>query len=58
MRPYDGQRPRGKLGQDAGVTPLLFFKEHPGIFNHRHYVYNDHRESVVRLIRRMRIKHN
>ncbi len=23
MRPYDGQRPRGKFGQDAGVTPLL-----------------------------------
>ncbi len=29
---------RGEFGQDAGVTPLLFFKGHPGIFN-------DHRES-------------
>ncbi len=33
-----GQRPMGKFGQDAGVTPLLFFDGHPGIFN-------DHRES-------------
>lgn len=24
----DGQRPTGKFGQDAGVTPLLFFKGH------------------------------
>ncbi len=29
------------FGQDAGVTPLLFFKGHPGIFN-------DHRESGPR----------
>ncbi len=35
---HDGQRPMGKFGQDAGVTPLLFFEGHPGIFN-------DHRES-------------
>ncbi len=28
----------GKFGQDAGVTPLLFFEGHPEIFN-------DHRES-------------
>ncbi len=35
---HDGQRPMGKFGQNAGVTPLLFFEEHPGIFN-------DHRES-------------
>ncbi len=35
---HDGQRPMGKYGQDAGVTPLLFFEGHPGIFN-------DHRES-------------
>ncbi len=33
-----GQRPMGEFGQDAGVTPLLFFERHPGIFN-------DHRES-------------
>ncbi len=40
---YDGQRPMGKFGQDAGVTPLLFFEEHrhPGIFN-------DHKESGPR----------
>ncbi len=38
---HDGQRPMGKFGQDAGVTPLLFFKGHPGIFN-------DHRESGPR----------
>ncbi len=31
----------GKFGQDAGVTPLLFFEGHPGIFN-------DHRESGPR----------
>ncbi len=30
---------RGEFGQDAGVTPLIFFKGHPGIF------FNDHRES-------------
>ncbi len=28
----DGQRPMGKFGQDAGVTPLLFFEWHRGIF--------------------------
>ncbi len=28
-----GQRPMGEFGQDAGVTPLLFFKGHPEIFN-------------------------
>ncbi len=28
----------GKFGQDAGVTPLLFFEGHPRMFN-------DHRES-------------
>ncbi len=33
-----GQRPMGEFDQDAGVTPLLFFEGHPGIFN-------DHRES-------------
>ncbi len=38
---HDGQRPIGKFGQDAGVTPLLFFEGHPGIFN-------DHRESGPR----------
>ncbi len=38
---HDGQRPMGKFGQDAGVTPLLFFEGHPGIFN-------DHRESGPR----------
>ncbi len=37
----DGQRPMGEFGQDAGVTPLLFFEGHPGIFN-------DHRESGPR----------
>ncbi len=31
----------GKFGQDARVTPLLFFERHPGIFN-------DHRESGPR----------
>ncbi len=30
-----------EFGQDAGVTPLLFFEEHTGIFN-------DHRESGPR----------
>ncbi len=30
---HDGQRPMGKFGQDAGVTPLLFFEGYPGIFN-------------------------
>ncbi len=30
---HDGQRPMGEFGQDAGVTPLLFFEWHPGIFN-------------------------
>ncbi len=34
-----GQRPMGKFGQGAGVTPLLFFEGHPGIFY-------DHRESL------------
>ncbi len=29
----------GEFGQDAGVTPLLFFEGHPGISN-------DHRESL------------
>ncbi len=29
------------LARIAGVTPLLFFEEHPGIFN-------DHRESGPR----------
>ncbi len=38
---HDGQRPMGKFCLDAGVTPLLFFEGHPGIFN-------DHRESVPR----------
>ncbi len=38
---HDGQRPMGKFGQDAEVTPLLFFEGHPGIFN-------DHRESGPR----------
>ncbi len=32
---------RGQFGQDAGVTPLLFFEGHPGILN-------DHRESGPR----------
>ncbi len=27
----------GEFGQDAGVTPLLFFEGHPAIFN-------DHRD--------------
>jgi len=35
---HEGQRPMGKFGQDAGVTPLLYFEGHPGIFNdHREY---------------------
>ncbi len=38
---HDGQRPVGEFGQDAGVTPLLFFEGHPGICN-------DHRESGPR----------
>ncbi len=38
---HDGQRPVGEFGLDAGITPLLFFKGHPGIFN-------DHRESGPR----------
>ncbi len=38
---HDGQMPMGKFGQDDGFTPLLFFEEHPGIFN-------DHRESGPR----------
>ncbi len=38
---HDGQRPMGKFGQNSGVTPLLFFEGHPGIFN-------DHRESGPR----------
>ncbi len=38
---HDGQTPMGKFGLDAGVTPLLFFEWHPGIFN-------DHRESGPR----------
>jgi len=33
------RRPWGKFGQNAGVTPLLFFKGLPGIFN-------DHKESL------------
>ncbi len=32
---HDGQRPMGEFGQDAGLTPLLFFEGHPGIFNDR-----------------------
>ncbi len=31
---HNGQRPMGEFGQDAGVTPLLFFEGHPGIFNY------------------------
>ncbi len=38
---HDGQRPMEKFGQDAGVTPLLFLDEIPGIFN-------VHRESGPR----------
>ncbi len=38
---HDGQKPKGEFGQDAGVTPLLFFEAHPGICN-------DHRESGPR----------
>ncbi len=38
---HDGQRLMGKFGHDAGVTPLLFFEGHPGIFN-------GHRESWPR----------
>ncbi len=29
---HDGQRPVGEFGQDTGVTPLLFFEGHPGIY--------------------------
>ncbi len=35
------RRPMKQFGQDAGVSPLLFFKGHPGIFH-------DHRESEPR----------
>ncbi len=38
---HGGQRSLRKFGQDAGVTPLLFFEGHPGIFN-------DHREPGPR----------
>ncbi len=38
---HDGQSPVGEFGQEAEVTPLLFFEVHPGIFN-------DHRESGPR----------
>ncbi len=38
---HDGQRSMGEFGQDTGVTPLLFSKDNPGIFN-------DHRESGPR----------
>ncbi len=38
---HDGQRTVGEFGQDTGVTSLLFFEGHPGIFN-------DHRESGPR----------
>ncbi len=31
IRRHDGQRPMGQFGQDAGVTPLLFFEGHSGI---------------------------
>ncbi len=41
IRGHDGQRPMGIFVQDAGITPLLFFEGHPGIFN-------DHRESGPR----------
>ncbi len=41
IRRHDGQRPMGEFGQNAGITPLLFFEGHPGIFN-------DHRESGPR----------
>ncbi len=34
------RRPIGEFGQDAGVTPILFFEGHPGIFN-------DHRETEI-----------
>ncbi len=37
----DGQRTVGEFGRYTGVTPLLFFEGHPGIFN-------DHRESGPR----------
>ncbi len=35
---WRGDRQMGEFGQDTKVTPLLFFKGHPRIFN-------DHRES-------------
>ncbi len=38
---HDGQRLMGEFGQDAEVTPLLFYEGHPGIFI-------DHRESGPR----------
>ncbi len=38
---HDDQKPTGKFGQDARVTPLLYFEGHPGILN-------DHRESGPR----------
>ncbi len=41
LRGHDGQRPMGEFYQDAGITPLLFFDGHPGIFN-------DKRESGPR----------
>ncbi len=31
----------GKFGQEARITPLIYFERHPGIFN-------DHRESGPR----------
>ncbi len=36
-----GEETVGEFGQGAGVTPLVFFEGHPGIFN-------DHRESGPR----------
>ncbi len=30
LRGHDGQRPMGKFGQDAGITPLLFLEGHLG----------------------------
>ncbi len=38
----------GEFGQDDGVTPLLFFEGHPGIFN-------DHRESGTRFVKSMSV---
>jgi len=37
----DGQKPVGQFGQDAWVTPLLFFEGHP-------WIICDHRESGLR----------